>query len=203
MLGSKEKHWLMSVRLFFSLAQSVPRPILFVHSFQNRSVWASQSHDIGLNYFLPFSESVSPIPLDDLERTAEKKKKRITEHPELQQNRKRCSVVSFSQNSEKWNQPPSSTSSHTTSPVCFISIHHVSLFFWPETVAPPEVQLVLALISCVWHAQTAWVSVYTARSTLYITHTGSRNILNCFRHREEQDISVTGAALFSNNNQFI
>lgn len=81
MLGSKEKHWLMSVRLFFSLAQSVPRPILFVHSFQNRSVWASQSHDIGLNYFLPFSESVSPIPLDDLERTAEKKKKRITEHP--------------------------------------------------------------------------------------------------------------------------
>lgn len=88
-------------------------------------------------------------------------------------------------------------------PFCFISIHHVSLFFWPETVAPPEVQLVLALISCVWHAQTAWVSVYTARSTLYITHTGSRNILNCFRHREEQDISVTGTALFSNNNQFI
>lgn len=154
---------------------------------------------------ITFSLSLSQCPrfLSMILRGQQKKKKRITEHPELQQNCKRCLVLSFSRNSEKWNQPPSSTSSHTTSPVCFISIHHVSLFFWPGTVAPPEVQLVLALISCVWHAQTAWVSVYTARSTLYITHTGSRNILNCFRHREEQDISVTGTALFSNNNQFI
>lgn len=137
MLGSKEKHWLMSVRLFFSLAQSVPRPILFVHSFQNRSVWASQSHDIGLNYFLPFSESVSPIPLDDLERTAEKKK---TYHRTPWTSTKSQKVFSCVIQPKLWEVKPAA--------IINILTHDVSSLFhqYPSCV----------LVFLTWNSGTTW-----------------------------------------------
>lgn len=195
----------MSVRLLFfflSLGRFLGLSCLCIPC-RNRSVWASQTHDIGLNYFLPFSESVSPIcarwSWEDSRR-----KIHITQHPELQP-QKSPKVFSCDIQPKLWEVKLAGIINILTHDVSGLAHQYPSrvLVFWPETVAPPEVQLVLALISCVWHAQTAWVCVYTPRSTLYITHTGSRYILNCFIHCEEQDISLTGAAFFSINNQFI
>lgn len=128
--------WCLSVCFFLSLSRFLGLSCLCIPS----RIAVSGPLKAMTSVLITFSPSLSQCPrfLSMILRGQQKKKKRITEHPELQQNRKRCSVVSFSQNSEKWNQPPSSTSSHTTFPFLF--------YQYPSCV----------LVFLTWNSGTTW-----------------------------------------------
>lgn len=148
----------------------------FLRAFlpQYHSVWACQTHGIGLNDFLPLCDSVSLIPLKCLFSTVKNCFTKLL-HPDLETTK----LTHF--RDMMWNQ-----SAVNNIIVVNILRHDVSilahrnpscvLVFWPETVAPPEVQLVLALIRFVWHAQTAGVCLHwycPAQSALSVSHSAS------------------------------
>lgn len=85
--------------------------------------------------------------------------------------------MTLSENSERWSKSAVNALHHhpLSHKLCHISIlacHDPScvLVFWPETVAPPEVQLVLALISFVSHTHRLQESYCTVHCILYIVH---------------------------------